>query len=76
LAGFDEAPFLKMGMIIALFHADGILPLIKWMRITIQEDPRMLIPTALPRTFRVAGHLRFKPLYHFMNLFGSELNSI
>jgi len=27
LAGFDEAPFLKMGVIIALFHADGILGL-------------------------------------------------
>jgi len=29
LAGFDKAPFLKMGVIIALFHADGILPIDK-----------------------------------------------
>ena len=29
LAGFDEAPFLKMGAIMALFRADGILPIDK-----------------------------------------------
>ena len=29
MAGFDEAPFLKMGVIIAFFHADGNLPIDK-----------------------------------------------